>query len=1230
MKNKKLITALLSVAIAGSACSAIVLAACNKKNDAEESGRIIWVAVGGGIDSTGAEDDPRDLRDTLMDDELQPGDTIMVKPGTYNYVDRITVFKGGEYNKYLTIKNADPTQEAVISFYNMAFASTNRGVQIYSNYVHWDGIDICGAGDNGMYIGGSYNIIENSEFYDNRDTGLQLGRSYSPSGDMYQEFADINYWPSYNLIKNCTSYNNYDNQTYGENADGFAAKLTVGYGNVFDGCIAYRNSDDGWDLFAKTDSGNIGAVILYNCVAFENGYILETQEEFNKKFPAFDTSTAENDQKVYTTSKGDGNGFKLGGSIMTGEVFLENCLSFNNRMHGVTDNSNPGVILINNVTSYNNGVGINKDKTSEQFGWIDKSVSNGEDNGCGNINLARQTYSYNHISNTLSVNDGNIFSCDDEYRGTVENSTFSMKDSNVKYTVTGQDEYYSETGDKGVKGVADAATDLFYELPANNLGLSTELDAPFRNPDHSINMGNLLALKDANATQGSKLNLTSWEDYPHYSISDLTKLSSKDEADAQAVIDMTYVPIRTEACYQDFKVVTKIANTEIKWTSSNSEILSVGTKRGTSHSNHSDVTVTVNRPLDADTKVTLTATVTCGEVTKTRDFEINVKKNTFRIGEILIEGLDGDSIIVDKGSSIADYRLATPTVVNGTSDSGVLIDATYYSRTYTVKHGTVTSPNFDNPNDYEDMSRFDVRTPGIWQVTEVITLSDSITLGKAVDGSGTADRVQTKVYLIYVADTAAAVDFMDNESSLTVNKNGYTITGDLTSPTGYVYMLDLPTSEAAPSVEEIKANANTEKREFRATSIEMTFAQENTSDYNVYYFLESPDGTSQSQVYTKQVRTTEVSTKAQFEAMLKTNANNQIFLLQNDLDLEGTLSISDTPFVAVFNGMGHKIYNLNMEKTSSDSKAYVAIFRVVEGGTIMNVTFEDITLTDEIDSTTAIIGWMKGGYIADVKLHNIQINGKDRVGSLIAEVHAESKAFSVTHIERVSVISDKDDDGRHICSVIGDRAGGLVGFLQAGSGGDGWNICYIKDCYVDTEISNKTTTAYAGGIVGRFDARNVNDYLEIITCYFVGSIYTEKYAGGICGGFSGGLGKAAIISCVGYCNIYYGIDRNLLEASEKNGSCITGYFVTNADAIVRNCYAKFDEYNANYGVIAFGYVDDEGIGFPDINNKLFWTDTINSYTTGAHYEYDIYYDFDNVWEFVDNGSTLKAPYIMLK
>ncbi|MDE6075971.1 MAG: right-handed parallel beta-helix repeat-containing protein, partial [Clostridia bacterium] len=555
MKSKKLISALLLLAVAGSAAGAVTMAACKPSDK-----NVIYVSVDGKANAKGTKKDPRDIFNTLKDQTIEPGTTILVQPGTYQLSTRTNVTFSGEYNKYITVKNANPKEKAVLSFYGMRFGSTERGVQIYGDYIHWDGIDICGAGDNGMYIGGSYNIIENSEFYDNRDTGLQLGRSYSPdlANNQYLEYDNINYWPSYNLIKNCTSYNNYDNETYGENADGFAAKLTVGYGNVFDGCIAYRNSDDGWDLFAKTDSGNIGEVIMYNCVAFENGYILESQADFNKKFPNFDISRKEADDGKFTTRDGDGNGFKLGGSIMEGEVYMQNCLSFHNRMHGVTDNSNPGVIIIDGITSYNNGANV------DETGKI-AYTNNGIDDGCGNIDLARQFYSYNHVANTLSVNNGNGYIAADEYRGTVSNSTFVNAGANRRssgasdltkydgFSVSVDDEYNTKTKDRGTRNQTVAsAEDLFKALPTLDLGFDTTLHSKWRNADGSVNLGDLLALKDANGTQGSKLNYSSWDEYPHYGMTDLTTMSSADDAVAQAIIDMAYLPVNASAVFEDF------------------------------------------------------------------------------------------------------------------------------------------------------------------------------------------------------------------------------------------------------------------------------------------------------------------------------------------------------------------------------------------------------------------------------------------------------------------------------------------------------------------------------------------------------------------------------------------------------------------------------------------------------------------------------------------------------
>ena len=93
------------------------------------------------------------------------------------------------------------------------------------------------------------------------DTGLQITAS---STDATNDAKAAN-----NLVLNCDSYENLDQPTNGENADGFAAKLRIGPGNVFRGCRAWNNADDGWDFFASDD-----VVTIDNCWAFLNGKVL--------------------------------------------------------------------------------------------------------------------------------------------------------------------------------------------------------------------------------------------------------------------------------------------------------------------------------------------------------------------------------------------------------------------------------------------------------------------------------------------------------------------------------------------------------------------------------------------------------------------------------------------------------------------------------------------------------------------------------------------------------------------------------------------------------------------------------------------------------------------------------------------------------------------------------------------------------------------------------------------
>jgi hypothetical protein len=1205
-KCNKIVSLFLMLAMSVTAFGAATLTACGKSNNtskdtviSEVKGNTYYVDVDGTAFAKGTEDDPfyitTLLNFSVANSEhsiLQPGDTVIVNPGVYDLSNTIYIGYSGNYKNYITIKSADPNQETVLSFYDMAFDSTKRGVEIDGSYIVWDGIDIRGAGDNGMYIGGSYNIVQNSNFYNNRDTGLQLGRSFS-------DYNDISKWPSYNLIKNCSSFNNYDNETYGENADGFAAKLTVGYCNIFDGCIAYRNSDDGWDLYAKTDSGNIGAVIMYNCVAFENGFLMETQATCNERFTNFRTAYAEDNTNSYTTRDGDGNGFKLGGSIMEGEVFMYNCLSFNNRMHGVTDNSNPGVISIDNVTSYNNSASVDDDSSSDTFGQIIYKAASASSDSCNNIDLSRQSYSYNHLSNVLSVNNDDVALGADKYRGTVDNSLLLSSSTGDKWNIIDTiAEFDTYEGIFKTQSTADAsdASDIFDALPSASLGLNNyNIDSTYRNSDNSINMGNILnvtnnAITIGNGTNsstytcGSSLNKTSWDSYTHYDYTNLTTCKSVQDATATAVIKSLYLPVNLSACYQDFDIVTKMQGVKVTWKSSNSDILNITDETGTSNSKHEDVKVEVLRPEGTDEVVTLTATVKVGSVTKTRDFVVTVKENTYRIGDISVEGVENNEIIIDQGDN---YNLKSVTVKNATSDSGKLIDQSKYTVTTKIEYAE------NGDASYSVAPFFDTSLAGIYKITETVTLKSDVNI---LTG---ANQSESYEYKVYVASKNADVDFKTGTSSVSVYKDGFIISGTPTNVTGKISVLTQTAGSTAPDAQTVIGNGET--REFRASSINMSFDADNSQAYDIYYVFTNINGRITSSVQKISVTTSDISTVAEFEAMLKNNNSNTIYRLVNDIDFENaTVNTSETSFVGLFNGCGYSIKNFKIE--SDTTYKTIGLFRTVKGGTIMNVKFDNVSIVNEQSriEKTGIIGQMYGGYIYNVSVTNINItSNSNRTGVIVGQIISDTNdGTTVTYIERVSVVNDSE----HTITAS-QRTGGIVGFIQASSA-DNCNIVYIKDCYVNVVI---TSQDYSSGIVARSDDRNAKDYLQIENCVFVGSITGNKYVGGMLGGWTG-AGKTRISNCVNIGKLYYAGESDEVTTAQKNCSGIAGYYSANSDTIVSNCFAKFEEHNSNYNVTVI---------------------VSSQYSLETYWKQYIALDYD-LWTLnKDESGNLTAPYITL-
>lgn len=281
----------------------------------------IYVSPDGRSYGSGAKDDPVDIYTAVK--SAAPGRTILLKGGTYALDKTVIVERGVNGTadaKIYMIADPEAATRPVLDFQGRC-----AGMILAGDYWYFQGFDVTRSANaqKGIQVSGSYNTVDNVMTYKNGNTGLQISR--------YKSTDNWEDWPSHNLILNCTSYLNAD-AGY-EDADGFAAKLTVADGNVFDGCIAAYNADDGWDLFAKVETGAIGQVVIQNCVAFKNGYVLD-----------------ENGQEV---DAGNGNGFKMGGSSISGHHILRNSVSFGNKAKGIDSNSCPDIEAYSS-TSYNN------------------------------------------------------------------------------------------------------------------------------------------------------------------------------------------------------------------------------------------------------------------------------------------------------------------------------------------------------------------------------------------------------------------------------------------------------------------------------------------------------------------------------------------------------------------------------------------------------------------------------------------------------------------------------------------------------------------------------------------------------------------------------------------------------------------------------------------------------------------------------------------------------------
>jgi MYXO-CTERM domain-containing protein len=299
----------------------------------------LYVSPKGNDSAAGSEAAP--LASLARAQELaQAGDTVLLRGGTYAFnagttacksgtdtISGVVLSKSGSAGKPIRYF-AYPGEKPVLDFDGIRDSCRIKGILVSADYVHVKGLELKGVRQNndlnheswGLWNQGSHNVFELLDVHHIMGAGIFIQRG----GD--------------NLVLNCDSHDNLDEHTSngaGESADGFGCHVdAANTGNVFRGCRAWWNADDGFD-FINADA----PCTVEHSWAWLNGYKPGTME-----------------------SIGNGNGIKAGGygadpadfPDKPAEHVVRFCLAFANKAAGFYANHHPSSLLFYNNTSYGN------------------------------------------------------------------------------------------------------------------------------------------------------------------------------------------------------------------------------------------------------------------------------------------------------------------------------------------------------------------------------------------------------------------------------------------------------------------------------------------------------------------------------------------------------------------------------------------------------------------------------------------------------------------------------------------------------------------------------------------------------------------------------------------------------------------------------------------------------------------------------------------------------------
>ena len=324
---------------------------------------------------------------------VEAGDTVFIRGGKYRIPENQIAKEAGIWasvhylNKSGTATKrinywAFPGERPTFDLSDVKPANYRvNAFNVTGSWIHIKGLEVIGTQvtikthtqSECFHNEGSNNIYEQLSMHDGQAIGFYLTKG------------------SNNLILNCDAYRNYDftsEEGKGGNTDGFGCHPSKGgTGNIFRGCRAWFNSDDGYDCIHAAET-----VTFDYCWAFYNGY--------STTFKAL----------------GDGNGFKAGGwgstpvskipAIIPGHI-VQFCLAVRNKDNGFYSNHQLAGSHWYNNTAYQN---------SKNYNMLNRLSDNKTDvplrRDTANINNRTCDISFNSFTLNLTVSESDFKSVD--------------------------------------------------------------------------------------------------------------------------------------------------------------------------------------------------------------------------------------------------------------------------------------------------------------------------------------------------------------------------------------------------------------------------------------------------------------------------------------------------------------------------------------------------------------------------------------------------------------------------------------------------------------------------------------------------------------------------------------------------------------------------------------------------------------------------------------------------